>query len=935
MTTYEHHIRYITLAILFIVSLTIQAQHRTYDNQHPVVIVGDWDKPPYEYQNDRGEPAGSNIDVMRAIMKQLDIPCKFVLKEWGNAIKAFERGEADLILANASRYRKAPYYITQNVINYNRIRALTLGDSVPTLSLKQMVEEGVVLRPSDYSLAYFLSEDSSYLNHIEFQSPKVALLGIREGYYKYFVWGEEPLKWKIREFSVEQEGLVLNEVHIPVSQIHVIGRDQNLINSIDDVYSRLKQSGEVEVIKNRWLHPEYTSGIQQIPVSVYIILSILLLTIVCYLINRLAQSHVKRASRHSTELNEMMYKALHMGRFYVMQYDIARNHFTNHYGTFLPDKGMSLEEFVNHIHPTEQEEFMDKMNQMLKGRERKTAINKRWNVGSPEQPQWLNFSGHSMVEFDDEGHPAYIINTINDITQDIEEEKNARNLVRKYERLSNLPQISMSFYNQDGIFIDLNDSMKALCHFEHPDNERYFRQSNMFDIPVFRDLFPRGNKSSTMACHHMEMPENTKDTYIEFDISPLTDEQGKTFNYIISVIDITEEHDLDKDLHKMNQEILSASRQINLLERQLQYILESTNMYVWQLNFPTQTVTYTRRLKHPEYIRTFKEYYDCVYEEEKASVKKGLESPELWAKPFSLDRHFKKPLVGNGDSDRWYNISGIPTYDTDGKIIGTFGILLDITDRLKAEHKLKEETLRAENSGKQKSMFLASMTHELRTPLNSIVGFSDLLGTIEATEERKEFIRIIHTNCEILIRLINDILEASNLSDTQMQIVPQEIDFAKAFDNMCQTLERRVDNPNVQFIRKSPFTKLITTLDKDRIQQVVTNFLTNAVKYTHEGHITVGYRLEQRDGRQGLYVYCEDTGTGIPAEKKHAIFERFVKLNEFVQGTGLGLAICKNIIECCNGQIDVDSQEGEGSTFWFWIPVELKDIDPTPLAFLI
>lgn len=920
--------RYIIMAMTLILCLPAWAQPRVYDERHPVIIAGDWDKPPYEYQNDKGEPAGSNIDVMRAIMKQLGLPCKFVLKEWGNAIKAFERGEADLIFANTSRYRKAPYHSTRNVINYNRIRALMIGDSVPSLSIQQLVKEGVVLKPSDFTLAYFLAKDSSYINHIDFQSPKVALLGLHDKDYKYFVWGEEPLKWKIREFNMENEGFILNDVNIPVSQVHIIGRDEDLINDIDDVYSRLKQSGEVEDIKQRWLHPEKVSGLPDISLTAYIILGIILLTLFCYLLNRLAQSHVKRASRHSTELNEMMLKALHMGRFYVMQYDIAHQHFTNHYGSFLPKNGMSLKDFVDHIHPTEQQEFMKKMDQMIKGLEQKTAIEKRWNIGTPEHPQWLNFKGHSMVEYDDYGHPVYIVNTIHDITNDVEGERTAHELIRKYDRLKNIPGLSMSFYDQKGGLIAVNESMKELCEFDKPENERFFRLSNMFEIPVFRDIFLHDHKEARSACHRMEKPnKDGKDTYIEYDVRPLLDDHGETFNYIISAVDVTEARDRDLDMHKMNREIQEAVKQTNHLELQLQYILENTNMYVFQIDFQQRLISYTRQLSTPEYVKTFEEYYDCVFEAEKEQAVKGLEDKEVWRKQMSFDRHFKKPLVGEGDADHWYNISSIPILDEQGQVKGAFGILRDITQQLEAQRKLKEETLRAESSGQQKSMFLASMTHELRTPLNSIVGFSDLLRTIDAPEERKEFIHIIRTHCDILLRLINDILEASNISDTLMQIIPKEVDFAQAFDMMCQTLEQRVDNPNVAFQKDNPYQKLITVLDMGRIQQIVTNFVTNAVKYTTEGHIRVGYREETRekDGekRTGIYVYCEDTGSGIPEEKKDAVFERFVKLNEFVQGTGLGLSICKNIVERCEGQIGVNSEIGNGSTFWFWIPVSI------------
>ena len=937
MTKYRTLFKFATLATLMAVCLPTNGQRSfegDFDKKHPVIIAGDWDKPPYEYQNDLGEPAGLNIDVMRAVMKQLGIPCKFLLKEWGNAIKAFERGEADLILANARRYKKAPYFYTQNIINYNRIRVVMRGDTVPSLSLKQLIEGGVVLKPSDYSITYFLAEDSNYINHIEFQSPKVALLGLRDNDYKYFVWGEEPLKWKMKELGFAQEGFILNDVNIPVSDIHVIGRNRDLINAIDDIYSRLKQSGEVEIINNRWLHNDTSSGFR-IPLSAYIIMGILLLIVFCYLLNRLAQSHVKRASRHSTELNEMMMKALHMGRFYVMQYDIANDKFTNRYGTFLPNKGMSLNEFIQHIHPMEQNEFRNKMDLMKTGREQKTAIDKRWNIGTADHPQWLNFKGHSMVEYDDYGHPTYIINTINDVTKDMEEEKAARDLLKKYERLSNMPLLAMSFYNQDGSLIDTNDAMKTLCEFDKAENERFFRQSNMFDFPIFHDFYPPGCVEARSACHRMDKPYASKSTYAEFEVRPLLDEHGSVVNYIVSAIDVTEEHDRDLDIHKMTNEIQKAVKQMNQLEQQLEYILKNTNKYVWRLDFRKKTVLYTRLLRKPEYIRTFDEYYDFVYDEEKPITKKGLETPDMWDKPFSMNRHFKKPLFGKDDSDHWYNISGIPIRDENGVIYSTFGIIRDITEQLESERKLREETLRAESSGQRKSMFLASMTHELRTPLNSIVGFSDLLRSIDAPEERKEFIRIIRTNCDILLRLINDILEASKISDTEMQIVPKEVDFAKSFDVMCQALAQRVENPAVEFIKKNPHTKLITTLDLDRIQQVVTNFVTNAVKYTKKGHISVGYRLDQRFGKMGLYVYCEDTGDGIPQEKQAMVFERFVKLNEFVQGTGLGLAICKSIIELCDGQINVESEVGKGSTFWFWIPVSIKDIEPMPSAYII
>jgi signal transduction histidine kinase len=182
----------------------------------------------------------------------------------------------------------------------------------------------------------------------------------------------------------------------------------------------------------------------------------------------------------------------------------------------------------------------------------------------------------------------------------------------------------------------------------------------------------------------------------------------------------------------------------------------------------------------------------------------------------------------------------------------------------------------------------------------------------------------------MLLRLINDILEASNMGQA-LAIKPEECDFAQVFNDICQTLAQRVQEPGVEFIKDNPYASFHTSLDKGRIQQVLTNFTTNAVKYTHEGHIKVGYRQEARsvnDGQSqnGLYFYCEDTGAGIPKEKQTSVFERFVKLNDFVQGTGLGLSICKAIAERCGGEIGLTSEgEGHGSTFWLWIPCEITE----------
>ena len=287
------------------------------------------------------------------------------------------------------------------------------------------------------------------------------------------------------------------------------------------------------------------------------------------------------------------------------------------------------------------------------------------------------------------------------------------------------------------------------------------------------------------------------------------------------------------------------------------------------------------------------------------------------------------PLFHEGEEMQWNFIDSVPFFDENGEMLGTYGIVRNVNDLIEKQERLKQETERANDSGRLKSVFMANMTHEIRTPLNSIVGFSDVLPMLSTQEEKQEIIRVIMNNCDMLMRLINDILAISSLDTGGIRIEPAEVDFSRSFDNICESLKDRVQNPGVEFIKENPYSSFITVVDDARIQQVITNFVTNAVKYTNEGHIKVGYRYEEsgvRSQESGeLYIYCEDTGAGIPKEHQAKIFERFVKLNDFIQGTGLGLSICQAIAQACHGDIGVESEgEGHGSTFWIRIPCEKK-----------
>lgn len=428
--------RALTMLVLLTTVLQTSAQALTdrYNKQRPVVVVCNRDNPPYEFLDDRGEATGVNVDVVKAVMKELGLPCTFVMKEWIVAQGTFEGGDADLILADGRSFKGSSHDISENVISYNRV-----------------------------------GTDS-------------------------------------------------------VAEIHFIGRDRQLIEKMDDQYARMKQSGDIEEIENRWMHPErvqpdYTRHV------LYIAAALLLAAAILWLLTRLANRHVRRVTRKTTELNEMISRVLHMGNYDMMLYDIAQDRITNLYGSILPEEGMVLEEYIRRIHPDQREEFIRRSKSLHEGREQHFELNKLWNQGTDEEPHYLNLQGHAICEPDEHGRPAYVINAVSDVTSEMEAYHAARNIVHKYDAIQSDPFVAMSFYDNKGILIDHNEAMKKLL--------------NGIDDSLFKEIFKPEERKDTRFTRHLYYPEYGIDKYVEFHVQPLYGAGGKIANYLVTTTDKT------------------------------------------------------------------------------------------------------------------------------------------------------------------------------------------------------------------------------------------------------------------------------------------------------------------------------------------------------------------------------------------------------------
>lgn len=249
----------------------------------------------------------------------------------------------------------------------------------------------------------------------------------------------------------------------------------------------------------------------------------------------------------------------------------------------------------------------------------------------------------------------------------------------------------------------------------------------------------------------------------------------------------------------------------------------------------------------------------------------------------------------------------------------------DITRLKKVQEELEAARRVAEVAGEQKTAFLANMGHEIRTPLNAIVGFAGLLANASESE-RNSYVEIIKGNTNMLLQLVNDILDMSKIEAGTLEFIYSDTDvnqIMRELEGIFRLRLEEADSP-VRIVFEPCLPVCFIHTEKNRVSQVLSNFLSNAFKYTKEGSITLGYKVREDD----IYFYVQDTGAGIPAGKVDKVFERFMKLDAKKQGTGLGLSISRTIIKKLGGEIGVFSEYGKGSTFWFTLPVKPFDFLP-------
>lgn len=394
------------------------------------------------------------------------------------------------------------------------------------------------------------------------------------------------------------------------------------------------------------------------------------------------------------------------------------------------------------------------------------------------------------------------------------------------------------------------------------------------------------------------------------------------------------------DVFCMNStELHKAQQKLSATNSKLAMALDVANIVPWKwdllsktilcdINKPIELSTSERDVEEEQLAVPDSQYFAKIFKEDRQRVEKAYQDL-LEGRSEKVKEEYRIVNVQKNNLRKieWVEAqAAVETRDENGKPLTLVGSSLVITNRKKMEQELTTARDRAEESNRLKSAFLANMSHEIRTPLNAIVGFSGILASTEEELEKQEYVSIIENNNTLLLQLISDILDLSKIEAGTLDLKYSNVNLNALMRELECGLLLRVKSDAVKLEFVEPPLPCIAYTEKSRLSQLIINLVTNAIKFTQKGSIRFGYELRGKE----LYFYVTDTGCGIPKDKQENIFGRFVKLNSFAQGTGLGLSICKTLMDHMGGKIGVESEEGQGSNFWFTLPYKpAMDADKT------
>lgn len=910
------------LIIIFISLLPTITTARVYDEEHPLVYEDAWDLWPYSFVNDIGEPTGFNIDLLKLIFSELDIPYRIKLKPTQNALNDLKDGHADLMCGMDAHFHNEYAQYGRSVIQiFTHSIVHRKNEPVLVKSVDDLAKQRVIVH--DGSFSHHLMEERGWgKNAIPYNDMQEAVQYVHNHKGSQIAWNTLSLKWLLHKFSYDD--LELTPVNIPHGEYKFMSNDERLLEQVDSVFAKLNSEGRLQPIQNKWFYPEHTET--GIPSWVWYVVIALLIAIVSFLIYYVAyRLYERRMTKNLRHSNNRLSLILNTSKVHIWLYEISTKMLTS-----IDHKGKKASiplspDFIQfYVLPEDFERLCILLNELAtRKKERETMEFQA--IKKDDKTSHIFSVDFSVMRRDKSGNPKILIGATTDITEAHLRQQQQKDTMLRYQHIFNSSLVDTVLYDEHGIIEDMNDkAIKGIGGDIQQVIDKHISVQNVMGDPnlsledldytyltqVFKS--PDDNRTLNQVLQRDEL-------YYELQLVPLRDNDGKLLGIFGTGRDVTELAKSYSSLQKKIIKLQEATDELQDYMRNIDYVLKNGGVRIVDYSPDTHTLTIFSEIEHIQHQLTQTRLLSLTAEESKSTAQRIMNTMDsLTQQPVKAV--VKSTIRMKGGKLLCLSFSFVPVTDANGHITNYFGMCRDISDIKATEEQLALETRKAQEVEEVKNAFLHNMCYEIRTPLNSVVGFAELIEQKHNDDDEQFFVQEIKKNSRSLLNLVNNILFLSRLDAGMIEFKPEPVDFAAFFEGRCQSAWMHNQRPGVKYIVDKSYEHLTLDIDLNNMGVIIDQIVANAIQYTSSGYVRAHFDYNGED----LTVAIQDTGCGIPSDLLDRIFERFVTTDS--NSSGLGLPICQEVVKLMRGRIRLKSEVGKGTIVWIIIPCSTSEV---------
>ena len=894
---------------------------RVFTEDHPLVYEDAWDLWPYAFLNEAGEPVGFNIDLLRLLCNELDIPYRVKLKPTKEALEDLKTGRADLMCGMDAHFHNEYATYGNSVIQiFTHSVVHKKNEPVLIKTIDDLAHHRVIVHDGSFS-HHLMIQNGWGANAIPYDDMQEAVQHAHGVKGTQIVWNTLSLKWLLRKFHFDD--LELTPVNIPHGEYKFMSNNLQLLHRLDSVFTNLNSTGRLQPIQNKWFYPERTeTGIPSWIWRVIIVMAVIIAVFLAYYVGY--RIYERRMSQNVRRTNNSLALILTTSKVHIWLFDIAKRTISS-----LDNDGnrvvipLSPNFFQYYMNPEDYEKLCDVLRQLALQEKEKDTLEVRCQKGHNGE-EFIFSVDFSILRRTRSGRPTVIIGATTNVTEERQRRQKQKDAMLRYQSIFNSAMVDTISYDEHGIIDNMNEKaaraipggVQAVVDAKIP------VQDVLGDPTVTTDNLEYTYLTQIYRSPDDERPLNRflkrDELYYELQLVPVRDDNGRLLAIYGTGRDVTELAKSYSRLQKNIAQMEQANAELQEYVRNIDYVMQNGGVRVATYSPDNHTLTVYSEIDHVQLRLTQARLLALAADESKKAAQRLMNSMDNRMRTPVKDTI--KSLVKTKEGRRLHlYFSFVPVINDEG-VTEYFGLIRDISEIKATEEQLARETEKAREVEMLKQAFLANMSYEIRTPLNSVVGFAELFDREHSKDDEGFFIQEIRENSEKLLKLINDILYLSRLDAQMIEFNKAPIDFAAVFEGHCQSAVTNYLQPDVSFSVDNPYERLMLTIDLQNLGIAIDQILINAAQHTTSGSVRARYDYNGDE----LMVAVQDTGCGIPAEKMEHLFDRFYTTDNV--GSGLGLAISHEIIQHLGGKIRVKSEPGKGTIVWVSVPCQCSEI---------